>query len=57
MLTQTGTPFVNVHLEPPVGDHPDIPADTTDPGDIAATDRMPDPRCAVLSCRGSGRSG
>src|SRR3978361_39646 len=38
MLAQTGTPFVNVHLEPTVADHPDsppdTPADTTNPGDI-----------------------
>lgn len=31
LLTQTRTPFVNVHLEPTTDDHPDIPADTTDP--------------------------
>jgi hypothetical protein len=35
VLAQTGTPFVNVHLEPTTDDHPGIPADTTDPGDIA----------------------
>ncbi len=35
LLTQTNTPFVNVHLEPTTDDHPDIPADTTDPGHIA----------------------
>ncbi len=35
LLAQTGTSFVNVHLEPTVADHPDIPTDTTDPGDIA----------------------
>jgi uncharacterized protein len=35
LLNRTGTPFVNVHLEPMTDDHPDIPADTTDPGHIA----------------------
>ena len=35
LLARTDTPFVNVHLEPTTGDHPDIAADTTDPGDIA----------------------
>ncbi|MGI8855776.1 MAG: multinuclear nonheme iron-dependent oxidase [Thermomicrobiales bacterium] len=34
LLAQTDTPFVNVHLEPTVADHADIPADTTDPGAI-----------------------
>src|SRR5205814_2195338 len=34
LLAQTGTPFVNLHLEPTVHDHPDMPASTTDPGDI-----------------------
>jgi hypothetical protein len=35
LRAQTGTPFVNVHLEPTTGDHPGIAADTDDPGDIA----------------------
>ncbi|MHB8645887.1 MAG: multinuclear nonheme iron-dependent oxidase [Thermomicrobiales bacterium] len=35
LLARTNTPFVNVHLEPTTDDHPDIPADTTDPGHIA----------------------
>ncbi|MCA1666281.1 MAG: DUF692 family protein, partial [Thermomicrobia bacterium] len=35
LLTQPGTPFVNVHLEPTTGDHPEIPTDTTDPDHIA----------------------
>ncbi|MDQ2783831.1 MAG: DUF692 family protein [Chloroflexota bacterium] len=37
LLSETNTPFVNVHLEPTTDDHPDIPADTTDP------DPDPDP--------------
>ena len=35
LLAETGTPFVNVHLEPMISDHPDIPADTTDSAHIA----------------------
>ena len=34
LLAQTNTPFVNVHLEPTTADHPDIPADTTDPAHV-----------------------
>jgi uncharacterized protein (UPF0276 family) len=34
LLAQTDTPFVNLHLEPMLHDHPDIPADSMDPGDI-----------------------
>lgn len=33
-LEQTGTPFVNLHLEPMTEDFPTIPADTTDPAHI-----------------------
>ncbi len=35
LRAQTGTPFVNVHLEPTTDDHPTIPADTTEPDSIA----------------------
>ncbi len=35
LLAETQTPFVNVHLEPTVADHPDIPIDTDDPAAIA----------------------
>jgi hypothetical protein len=31
LLSQTGTPLVNVHLAPSTRDYPDIPADTVDP--------------------------
>jgi hypothetical protein len=31
LLAQTGTPFVNVHLEPSAPEHPDIPLDSDDP--------------------------
>lgn len=31
LLAQTNTSFINVHLEPMTDDHPDSPADTTDP--------------------------
>jgi len=34
LLAQTDTPFVNLHLEPTTDDHPNIPADTTDPDHI-----------------------
>lgn len=34
LCAQTGTPSINVHLEPTTDDHPDIPADTTDPDHI-----------------------
>ena len=33
-LAQTGTPFVNVHLQALAHDFPDIPADTTDPAHV-----------------------
>jgi len=32
LLTQSGMPCVNVHLEPIVQEHPDIPIDSRDPG-------------------------
>jgi uncharacterized protein (UPF0276 family) len=35
LRAQTGTPFVNVHLEPTTDDHPDIPTNTTEPDHIA----------------------
>ena len=34
LLALTGTPFVNVHLTPTVGDHPDIPRDTQEPAHV-----------------------
>jgi uncharacterized protein len=36
LLAETGTPFVNVHLEPTVRDHPGIAIDSDDPADIEA---------------------
>jgi hypothetical protein len=35
LLAQTGTPFVNVHLEPTAREHPGIPLDSDDPAHIA----------------------
>ena len=34
VLVQTGTPFVNVHLQAQAQDFPDIPADTTEPAHL-----------------------
>jgi len=36
LLAQTGTPFVNVHLEPAVHEHPGIPITSDDPAHVEA---------------------
>jgi hypothetical protein len=48
LLTQTKTPFVNVHLAPKTKDYPNIPADTSDPEHVEMV-RASDSRCSLCS--------
>jgi len=56
LLTQTNTPFINVHLAPSPEDYPDIPADTTEPEHIKMlTERMVQDVQAVVKRLGPER--
>lgn len=56
LLAQTGTPFVNVHLEPMVHEHPGIAIDTGDPAHVEAlTDALIRDVCDVVARYGAER--
>jgi hypothetical protein len=56
LLAQTGTPFVNVHLEPTVHEHPGIPLDSDDPAHTEAlTDALIRDVRAVVARYGAER--
>lgn len=56
LLARTGTPFVNVHLEPTMREHPDIPLDSGDPAHVAAlTDALIRDVRAVVARYGAER--
>jgi hypothetical protein len=56
LLAQTGTPYVNVHLEPTVHEHPGIPLESDDPAHVAAlTDALIRDVRAVVARYGADR--